>query len=45
MGFRFRRSIGLGRAVLLNISKGGLGLSAGVKGFRLGIGPRGPYTS
>ncbi|MDW7660519.1 MAG: DUF4236 domain-containing protein [Bacillota bacterium] len=45
MGIRFRRSIGLGKGVKLNLSKGGLGLSAGVKGARVGIGPRGAYRS
>ena len=41
MGFRFRKSISLGKGVRLNISKRGLGVSAGVKGARVGIGPRG----
>lgn len=42
---RFRRSISLGKGLRLNISKSGIGVSAGVKGFRIGIGPRGAYTS
>jgi tetratricopeptide (TPR) repeat protein len=41
MGFRFGKSISLGKGIRLNISKGGLGISAGVKGFRVGVGPRG----
>ena len=41
MGFRFGKSIRLGKFIRLNISKGGLGVSAGVKGFRVGVGPRG----
>ncbi len=45
MGWRFRRSIRIAKGVHLNISKSGLGISAGVKGLRVGVGPRGPYTS
>lgn len=41
MGFRFGKSIKLGKGVRLNVSKKGLGISAGVKGFRVGTGPRG----
>lgn len=41
MGFRFGKSIRLGKFIRLNISKSGLGVSAGVKGFRVGVGPRG----
>lgn len=41
MGFRFRKSIRLGGGLRLNVSKRGIGLSAGVKGARIGIGPRG----
>jgi tetratricopeptide (TPR) repeat protein len=41
MGFRFGKSIRLGKGIRLNISKKGLGMSAGVKGFRVGVGPRG----
>ena len=41
MGFRFGKSIRLGKFIRLNISKSGLGMSAGVKGFRVGVGPRG----
>jgi len=45
MGFRFRKSIKLGGGFRLNLSKGGLGISGGVKGVRVGIGPRGVRTS
>ncbi|HEX2950190.1 MAG TPA: DUF4236 domain-containing protein [Armatimonadota bacterium] len=45
MGWRFRRSISLGKGVRLNLSKSGVGISAGVKGFRVGMGPRGTYSS
>ena len=35
MGFRFRKSINLGKGFKLNLSKSGVGYSWGVKGFRL----------
>lgn len=41
MGFRFSKSIRLGKGIRLNISKSGFGVSGGVKGFRVGVGPRG----
>lgn len=34
MGFRFRKSISLGKGFRINISKSGIGWSAGTKGFR-----------
>lgn len=34
MGFRFRKSIGLGKGLRLNIGRRGVGLSAGVPGLR-----------
>lgn len=40
MGFYFRKSFGLG-PVKLNLSKSGLGLSFGVKGARVSVGPKG----
>ena len=40
MGWRFRRSIKAG-PFRINFSKSGVGASAGVKGFRVGVGPRG----
>ena len=45
MGVRFRRSISLGKGAKLNLSKGGLGISVGGKGARVGFGTRGAYTS
>lgn len=41
MGFRFGRSIRLGKFARLNLNKKGLGASLGIKGFRFGVGPRG----
>lgn len=42
MGFGFRKSINLlGSFLRLTFSKSGMGLSAGVKGLRVGIGPTG----
>lgn len=35
MGFRFRKSINLGGGARLNLSKSGIGASAGGKGFRV----------
>lgn len=43
MGFYFRRSISFG-GIRLNLSKSGVGISAGMKGFRFGTGPRGHYV-
>lgn len=45
MGFRLRKRIKLFGGVRLNLSKSGVGISAGVKGARVGIGPRGVKTS
>lgn len=45
MGWRFRRSFRIAPGVRLNVSKRGVGVSAGVKGFRIGVGPRGMYRS
>ncbi|SDK07685.1 DUF4236 domain-containing protein [Natronincola ferrireducens] len=45
MGLRFKKSMNLGKGVRLNLSKSGVGLSGGVKGFRVGVGPRGIRTS
>jgi TM2 domain-containing membrane protein YozV/predicted RNA-binding Zn-ribbon protein involved in translation (DUF1610 family) len=41
MGWRFRKSVRLGGGVRLNLSRSGIGVSVGVKGFRVGVGPRG----
>jgi hypothetical protein len=45
MGIRLQRSIRLGKFLRLNFSRSGAGLSAGVKGFRVGTGPRGVYIN
>lgn len=45
MGFRFRKSIRLGKHTRLNLSKSGVGVSTGVKGFRVGVGPKGVRTT
>lgn len=42
MGWYLRKSFGIG-PLRLNLSKSGLGLSGGVKGLRVGTGPRGSY--
>lgn len=39
MSWRFRRSIGLGKGVRINLSKSGLGLSVGGKVLRGGVDP------
>jgi tetratricopeptide (TPR) repeat protein len=43
MGFRFQKSIGIGKLLRLNISKSGIGFSAGIPGLRISTGPRGSY--
>lgn len=43
MGFYLRKSIGVG-PLRFNLSKSGIGVSAGVKGLRFGVGPRGNYV-
>lgn len=43
MGWYLRKAFSTG-PVRLNLSKSGLGVSFGVKGARLGVGPRGAYT-
>lgn len=45
MGFRFHKSIGLGKFLRLNISKSGIGFSAGIPGLRISTGPQGAYFS
>jgi len=45
MGFRIQRSIKLGKFVRLNISKSGVGFSAGVRGLRISSGPRGSFIN
>jgi hypothetical protein len=44
MGWFIRKSFRVG-PVRLNLSKSGLGVSGGVKGFRIGTGPRGLYMA
>src|SRR5437763_1435460 len=44
MGLFFRKSLRFG-PLRINFSKSGIGLSAGVKGLRVGTGPRGNYIS
>ena len=41
MGFRFSKSIRLGKFIRLNLSREGVGGSVGVGPFRIGVGPRG----
>lgn len=43
MGFYIKKSISAG-PFRFNLSNSGLGMSVGVKGFRLGTGPRGNYV-
>lgn len=43
MGFYFRKSVNLG-GLRFNFSKSGVGVSTGIKGFRVGSGPRGNYV-
>lgn len=45
MGLRAHKSIRLGKNTRLNLSKSGMGFSTGVKGFRVGVGPRGVKTT
>lgn len=43
MPFYFRKSVNAG-PFRFNFSKGGVGVSVGVKGIRVGSGPRGHYV-
>ncbi len=43
MGFYLRKSLRVG-PVRFNLSKSGVGVSGGVRGFRVGAGPRGNYV-
>jgi len=45
MGWSFRKSFKVAPGIRLNLSKGGVGISGGVKGFRVGVGPRGTNVS
>ena len=42
MGWYLRKSLNLG-PIRINLSRSGLGMSAGAKGLRVGTGPRGKY--
>ena len=44
MGWYFRKPINFG-PLRVNLSKSGIGFSLGVKGARIGAGPRGPYVA
>lgn len=43
MGFYFRKSIRVG-PLRFNLSRSGIGVSTGIPGFRVGMGPRGNYV-
>jgi hypothetical protein len=43
MGFYIRKSVSVG-PLRFNLSKSGIGVSAGIRGFRIGTGPRGNYV-
>ena len=43
MGFYLRKSVSLG-GFRFNFSKSGIGLSTGIKGMRVVIGPKGSYV-
>jgi hypothetical protein len=46
MGFRFSKRLNLPGGFRLNLGTGGLGVSWGVRGFRVGVGPNGArYTA
>ena len=45
MGWSFRKSIKIAPGIKLNLSKSGVGVSGGVKGLRLGVGPRGAQVT
>ena len=43
MGFYIRKSVRVG-PIRFNLSKSGIGVSGGITGLRLGVGPRGTYV-
>ena len=45
MGIRFHKTVSLGKAARLNFSKSGVGLSLGVPGACVSIGPKGTLLS
>jgi hypothetical protein len=45
MGFRFSKRIKICKGVSVNLSKSGIGMSAGMRGFRVSTGPSGSYMT
>ena len=45
MGLNFRKSINLGKGFKLNIGKGSVGISGGVKGARVSVNSKGRKTA
>lgn len=45
MGFRFRKTISLGKHLKLNISKSGISITTGVKGAHVSVNQKGRVTS
>ena len=45
MGLNFRKSINLGKGFKLNVGKGSIGISGGVKGARVSMNSRGRKTA
>lgn len=45
MSIRFRRRVRIAPGVHLNLSKSGIGVSAGPRGAKIGVGPRGVHHS
>jgi hypothetical protein len=45
MGFRFRRSVKLAPGVRLNVSPGGMSVTAGMRGASINVGKRGAYAN
>jgi len=45
MGLNFRKSINLGKGFKLNIGKGSIGISGGVKGARVSVNSKGRKTA
>ena len=41
MGLNYRHSVKIGSHTRLNLSKSGIGISTGVKGARVSVGPHG----
>ena len=45
MGFRFRKSISIGKGLRLNLNKKSIGFSVGTKGMRFSINSKGRKTA